>query len=227
MRVLLIEDHTDLAQNIGDFLELEGHTVDFAPDGIVGLHLGVTESYDVIVLDLMLPGIDGLSVCRRLRQEARSPVPILMLTARDTLQDKLEGFESGADDYLTKPFAEELAARLRALHGRQVHPKGALRYGEIDIDLSRLEARRDGQPLRLGRTALRILEELVRAAPGIVTRAELETAVWGDAPPDSDALRTHIYSLRRELDRPFGTPLLETVHGVGYRLRDANASPSK
>jgi DNA-binding response OmpR family regulator len=225
MRVLLIEDHADLAENIGDFLELEGHSVDFALDGVVGLHLAVTEPYDVIVLDLMLPGIDGLSLCRRLQAESPRRVPILMLTALDSLSDKLQGFESGASDYLTKPFAlEELAARLNALHSRtrERSDAGTLRYADVELDRARFEARRDGRRLELKRTAFRILEELVLAAPGVIERSALEQAIWGDEPPDSDSLRTHIYTLRQVLDRPFDRALLHTVHGVGYRLLDAN-----
>lgn len=225
MRVLLIEDHADLAENIGDFLELEGHSVDFALDGVVGLHLAVTEPYDVIVLDLMLPGIDGLSLCRRLQAESPRRVPILMLTALDSLSDKLQGFESGASDYLTKPFAlEELAARLNALHSRtrERSDAGTLRYADVELDRARFEARRDGRRLELKRTAFRILEELVLAAPGVIERSTLEQAIWGDEPPDSDSLRTHIYTLRQVLDRPFDRALLHTVHGVGYRLLDAN-----
>ena len=225
MRVLLIEDHADLAENIGDFLELEGHSVDFALDGVVGLHLAVTEPYDVVVLDLMLPGIDGLSLCRRLRAESPRRVPVLMLTALDSLSDKLEGFESGASDYLTKPFAlEELAARLNALHAsaRERSTAGTVRYAGVELDRTSFEARRDGRRLELKRTAFRIVEELVLAAAGVIERSALERVIWGDEPPDSDSLRTHIYTLRQVLDRPFDRALLHTVHGVGYRLLDAN-----
>lgn len=221
MRILIIEDNADVAEHIGDFLEFEGHTVDFAPDGVVGLHLGVTGSYDAIVLDLMLPGIDGLSLCRRLRAESDTRTPILMLTALQTLDDKLAGFESGADDYLTKPFAlKELAARLQALHMRSAHRDKNLRFGGVEMDLAQSLARRDGRRLRLGRIAFRILEQLLRAAPGVVSRTELERTLWGESPPNSDSLRTHIYSLRQVLDRPFDHALLETVHGLGYRLRE-------
>ena len=219
MRVLIIEDNADVAEHIGDFLDLEGHTVDFAPDGVVGLHLGVTETYDAIVLDLMLPRIDGLALCRRLRAECDTRTPVLMLTALQTLEDKLAGFESGADDYLTKPFAlKELAARLRALHARSVHRDKKLRFGQVEMDVEQMLVRRQGRRLRLGKIAFRILEHLLRAAPGVVSRTDLERALWGEDPPHSDSLRTHIYGLRQVLDRPFDRALLETVHGVGYRL---------
>ncbi|MDA8016929.1 MAG: response regulator transcription factor [Thermoanaerobaculia bacterium] len=221
MRILIIEDNADVAEHIGDFLELEGHSIDFAPDGVVGLHFAVTQSYDAIVLDLMLPGIDGLSLCRRLRLESDSTTPILMLTALQSLDDKLAGFESGADDYLTKPFAlKELAARLRALHTRSVQRGRNLRFGEVEMDVKRMLVRREGRRLHLGQITFRILERLLRAAPGVVSRADLEQMLWGEDPPLSDSLRTHIYGLRQALDRPFDRALLETVHGIGYRLRD-------
>jgi DNA-binding response OmpR family regulator len=220
MRILIIEDHEDMAANIGDFLEARGHTSDFALDGLVGLHLAVTNEYDVIVLDLGLPGMDGLTVCRKLREEARRDTPVLMLTARDTLPEKLEGFESGADDYLVKPFAlQELHARLRALtsRGRRSMPE-VLRVADLELDSGTLVVRRAGRRLELNRTCIRILEILIAASPRVVRRATIEHEIWGDLPPDSDALRSHIYTLRRTIDRPFDRPLLHTVHGVGFRL---------
>ncbi len=221
MRVLIIEDHADLAENIGDYLANRGDSVDFAGDGLTGLHLAVTEPYDAIVLDLMLPGIDGLQLAQRLRRDAGDDVPILMLTARDTLDDKLAGFEAGADDYLVKPFAlQELAARLAAIVRRGKARRRALRVGELKLDLGTRVARRQGQRLALNPTAFRLLRVLMEASPDVVPRGELEAALWGDEPPDSEALRTHIYQLRQALDRPFATSLLETVHSVGYRLAD-------
>jgi DNA-binding response OmpR family regulator len=223
MRVLIIEDHEDMAANIGDYLEAQGHTTDFALDGLVGLHLAVTNEYDVIVLDLGLPGMDGLTLCRKLREEARSDTPVLMLTARDSLPDKLEGFESGADDYLVKPFAlQELDARLRALttRGRHSTPQ-LLRVADLELDPETFVVRRGGRRLELNRTCIRILEMLMSASPKVVRRAAIEHEIWGDDPPDSDALRSHIYSLRRTIDRPFDRPLLHTVHGVGFRLAAA------
>ncbi|MDA8020734.1 MAG: response regulator transcription factor [Thermoanaerobaculia bacterium] len=220
MRVLIIEDNGDLAGNIGDYLELSGHTVDFAFDGVVGLHLAVTETYDALILDLMLPGLDGFTLCRRLRERAGSEVPILMLTARDTLDDKLKGFDLGADDYLIKPFAlEELGARLAAIVKRGQSRRRVLAVADLELDLGTRIARRQGKVLDLNRMGLRLLRELMQASPNLLTRDDLENRIWGDEPPDSNALRTHIYNLRRVLDRPYDRPLLETVHGVGYRLR--------
>lgn len=222
LRVLLIEDHRDIAELLTDYLEGQGVAVDYAADGVTGLHLAVTSPCDVIVLDLGLPGMDGLELCRQLRQQARSNVPILMLTARDTLAAKLQGFEQGADDYLVKPFElEEVAARVAALH-RRARPGGQQdehNYGGLSLSARTREVNRDGTPIDLKPIPFTILDALLRAAPNVVTRAELEQAIWGDEPPDSDALRTHIAALRRAIDKPFDQPLLQTVHGVGYRLR--------
>ncbi len=220
MRVLIVEDNRDIAANIGDFLEARGHESDFALDGLGGLHLAITMEYDAIVLDITLPGMDGLAFCRRLREDAGRNTPVLMLTARDTLDDKLAGFDAGADDYLVKPFElRELEARLGVLlkRGRPLRPE-RLCIGDLEIDLGRRVASRAGQPLALNRLCMTILIELAKASPNMVSRAELERRVWGDQPPASDTLRSHVYSLRRAVDKPFGTPLLHTIHGVGYRM---------
>lgn len=221
VRVLIVEDNDDLAGNIGDFLEHNGHSVDFASDGVVGLHLAVTEEYDAIVLDLTLPGIDGLTVCRRVRNDAGNQVPILMLTARDTLDDKLRGFDVGADDYLVKPFAlEELGARLAAIVKRGARRQNVLVVADLELNLGTLTAQRQGVALKLNRMGVRLLQELMQASPNVVTKADLEHRIWGDELPDSHALRTHIYYLRQVIDLPFDQPLLKTVHGLGYRLSD-------
>ncbi len=225
-RLLLIEDHRDIAEMVGSYLAHQGFAVDYAADGVTGLHLAVTEDYDAIVLDLMLPGLDGRSLCRKLRQEARRDTPLLMLTARDTLQDKIAGLEAGADDYLVKPFdIRELAARLHALLRRHRGQLAAevLRVGELTLDTGTLEAQRAGRPLALTPITLKLLTILMRAAPRVVSRRDLERAVWGDDLPDSDALRSHLYSLRKVLDKPFDRPLLHTVQGAGYRLADPDA----
>ena len=169
----------------------------------------------------MLPGMDGLAVCRALREEHVDPTPILMLTARDTVADRVTGLDCGADDYLVKPFSmKELDARLRALvrraRGRQT--RSVLRWEDIELDPAAHSATRSGVPLRLSPTGFVILETLLRAAPAVVPRTELEQAIWGDFPPDSDALRTHIHELRQKLDKPFTCPLLKTIPHVGYTL---------
>jgi len=221
MRVLIIEDNSDLAANIFDYLEARGHTPDAAGDGITGLHLAVTQDYDVIVLDVMLPGMDGFTLCRKLRDEAGKHTPVLMLTAKDTLEDKLAGFRSGSDDYLVKPFAlQELEARLLALSRRGTAPSAqhVLRAGDLTFNPATLEIKRAGKNLSLTPTGMKILELLLRRSPHVVTRRELEHAVWGDSPPDSDALRAHMHTLRAAVDHPFDTPLIHTIHGVGFRL---------
>jgi DNA-binding response OmpR family regulator len=220
MRILVIEDHRDIAANIGDFLDDQGHEVDFAADGVTGLHLAVSQDFDIIILDLNLPGMDGLEVCRRLREEAQKSTPVLMLTARDTLDQKLAGFDSGADDYLVKPFAlQELGARLAALGRRQRKPESRiLVVDDLEYDLDTLTVRRSGKPLTVNPTALKILQVLMEAAPAVVTRADIETRVWGEELPDSDSLRVHIHSLRQVIDKPFDYPLIHTRHGIGYRI---------
>ena len=225
MRILVIEDNSDIAANLGDFLEDRGHTVDFAADGVTGLHLAVVNEFDAIVLDLNLPGMDGLEVCKKLRQEARRQTPVLMLTARDSLEQKLVGFESGADDYLVKPFAlQEVEARLLVLarRGKGVGPR-ILTVAELEYNLDTLEVRREGKAVNLNPTALKILQALMEASPSVVTRQELETRVWGEELPDSDSLRVHIHGLRAALDKPFDRPLIQTRHGIGYRLADIDA----
>lgn len=220
LRLLIIEDHQDVAANIGDYLEEKGHVVDFAMDGITGLHLAVTHAFDLIVLDLMLPGMDGIALCRRFREESAKATPILMLTAKDTLDDKLEGFDAGADDYLLKPFAlEELEARLQAL-GRRSAPNAApiLEVGTVRVDMGRREVTQAGRPVQVNRTCFRILVELMQAAPQVVRREELEHLLWGDFQPASDVLRSHIYALRKALGGQGKAPI-ETVVGVGFRMR--------
>lgn len=220
MRILVIEDNQDIAANLGDFLEDRGHTVDFAADGVTGLHLAVVNEFDAIVLDLNLPGMDGLEVSRKLRNEARKQTPILMLTARDTLDNKLAGFESGADDYLVKPFAlQEVEVRLAALarRGKGMQTR-ELQVADLEYNLDTLEVRRAGKLLQLNPTALRILQALMEASPAVVTRQELESRVWGEELPDSDSLRVHIHGLRSAIDKPFGSALIQTRHGIGYRI---------
>lgn len=222
--ILIIEDNVDLCANMWDFLECKGHTVDGAHDGATGLKMATERGHGAIVLDLGLPGIDGLEICRRLRMNAEWATPILMLTARDTLQDKLLGFESGADDYLVKPFElEELEARLLALVKRTKQSLSArlLQVADLTLDLDTLSVRRGGQPIKLARRGLQILELLMRESHRVVSRQELEAALWGDEPPDTDALRAHIHSLRSAIDKPFPTSLVQTIHGIGYRLAES------
>ncbi len=225
MRILVVEDHRDIAENIGDYFAPKGHEIDFAGDGITGLHLAVTNDYDVIVLDLTLPALDGLEVCRKLREEAKKNTPVLMLTARDQLDNKVQGFRAGADDYLVKPFAlKELDLRLEALHRRTVKPTASrvLRVADLEFDPDTQTVRRAGQRLDLNPSLRKLLGLLMANTHRVVRRAELEEILWGQDPPDADVLRAHIYSLRSIIDKPFEQKLLHTVHGTGYRLSDAD-----
>jgi DNA-binding response OmpR family regulator len=224
MRVLIIEDNRDIAANLGDFLSDRGHQVDYAYDGLSGYELATHHTFDAIVLDLALPGMDGLEVCRRLREEARLGTPVLMLTARDQLDDKLAGFDSGADDYLVKPFElKEVDARLEVLarRGQRIRPT-ALKVGDLEYYLDTYVVKRAGQSIDLNPIALKLLEKLMTASPAVVSRAELEHHVWGEELPDSDSLRVHIHSLRSAIDKPFGRPMIHTRHGLGYSLVDAD-----
>jgi DNA-binding response OmpR family regulator len=227
MRILIVEDSRDLAANIGEYLESRGELIDYAGDGATGLHLAATQRYDVIVLDLSLPGIGGLSVAKRLRADAESAVPIIMLTARDTERDRLVGFEVGADDYLTKPFSlPELHARLKAIVRRTSGgQRRVLHVGDLEFDTHTLIARRSGRRLELTPSGVKLLETLIRAAPGVVSRRDVEYALWGDDPPESEAaLRGHIHALRAAVDQGAAVKLLHTVHGLGYRLAEDDAA---
>jgi DNA-binding response OmpR family regulator len=225
MRVLIIEDNPDIAANIGDYLEDHGHTVDFAGDGVTGLHLAVVNDFDAIVLDLALPGMDGLDVCRKLRNEAGKDTPVLMLTARDRLEDKLAGFETGADDYLVKPFElQEVEARLNVLASRgrrRTHRE--MRVGDLIFNVDTLSVSREGVDIYLNPIGLKLLRRLMDSSPNVVSRGDLELEVWGEEMPDSDSLRVHIHSLRSAIDKPFGSTMIQTRHGIGYRLVESDA----
>ncbi|MBA2352780.1 MAG: response regulator transcription factor [Pseudomonadota bacterium] len=226
MRILIVEDDRDIAANLYDYLESRGHVVDAAADGVTGLHLAVTADFDALLLDLNLPVIDGLTLCRRLREDAGRDTPVLMLTARDTLADKLDGFAQGADDYLVKPFAlREVEARLLALHkrrsGKVADPE--LRVGELVFDTDRLKIVFAGEPVRLPPKSMRLLECMMARPHHVFSRAELELAIWGEEQATSDTLRSHMHTLRRALARAGGFDPIESVHGIGYRLVAHNA----
>ncbi len=222
VRVLIVEDNRDICANIAAYLDKHNYILDFAYDGVSAMNLALTNPFDVIVLDLMLPRMDGLSFCKKLRADANIDKPVLMLTARDTLEDKLKGFEAGADDYLVKPFAlQELHARLQALYKRS-HGKtdNLLTVGELTLNKSTLQVHRAGRRVDLHPAGMKLLQRLMEEAPAVVERDALETLLWADEVPDGDALRSHMYKLRQAIDRSFDRPLIHTVHRIGYRISE-------
>jgi DNA-binding response OmpR family regulator len=222
LRILIIEDDPTIAANLYDFLEARGHSIDAASDGVTGLHLAVSQAFDAIVLDIGLPGMDGLTVARKLREEAHIEIPILMLTARDTLEDKLEGFSRGADDYLVKPFLlKEVEARLTAMHRRSSGrvTSRLLEAGTLTLDPKTMTVRFSGNEVKLPPKCLRILELLMQEPGRVISRDEIERLVWGEAQETSDTLRSHLHTLRRALTAAGGQDPVETLHGIGYRLR--------
>jgi len=220
MYILVIEDNPDLVENLSEFFEDGGHIVDIAYNGLTGLNFALNNAYDVIVLDLMLPGMDGLEVCSRLRKENHN-TPVLMLTARDTLDNKLDGFNSGADDYLIKPFAlPELEVRLIALarRGGAAVTQQQLRVEDLVFDQQTLRVTRSGLQIDLPPIPIKILALLMQKSPAVVSRGVIERKIWGDSLPDSDTLRAHLHVLRTAIDRNFDIPLVHTVRGMGYRI---------
>jgi DNA-binding response OmpR family regulator len=227
--VLLVEDNRNISEMVGEYLESKGFGIDYAGDGLDGYRLASENSYDAIILDLMLPRLDGIEVCRRLRGETKKATPVLMLTARDTLDDKITGLGVGADDYLVKPFAiQELEARLRALIRRDRRQVSAetLKVGDLVYDTASMRVTRGGQELQLSPIGLRLLAILMRESPKVISRRDIEREIWGDGLPDSDTLRSHLYNLRKTLDRGFDKPLLHTVQSAGYRIADLDTPPA-
>ncbi|MBP6058554.1 MAG: response regulator transcription factor [Nitrosomonas sp.] len=221
MHILIIEDDLTIAANLYDFLESRGHSADAAANGIAGLHLAVTQRFDAILLDLGLPGMNGITLCRKLRQESQVDTPILMLTARDTLEDKLTGFEYGADDYLIKPFAlKEVEARLLAMHKRHIGKVAnrTLEFDKLSFDPKTLSIRFENKNVKLPPKCIRLLA-LMMSEPGkVFSREELELEAWEDVQETSDTLRSHMHILRRALTKAGGYDPIETVHGLGYCL---------
>jgi DNA-binding response OmpR family regulator len=203
-------------------LEEEGHVVDVSHDGAEALDMAVSTEYDLLVLDLMLPSMDGIEVCRRLRESAND-VRILMLTARDAVDDRVQGLEVGADDYVMKPFSfAELLARVKALARRQIVPQveTELQAGDLVLDLSRREARREDKVIELTAKEFQLLEYLMRNAGHVLTRTQILDHVWGyNFDSFSNVVDIYVHYLRNKIDREFGEPLIRTVRGVGYSLR--------
>ncbi len=221
MKLLIIEDNQNLVANMFDYFEGRGHILDAAPDGIVGRWLATTQHYDGIVLDWNIPKLDGLQLLKELREQYASNIPIIMLTARDELPDKVNGFQAGADDYLTKPFELlELEVRLEALIARSSRfaKSRVLEIADLRFDLSTMEVTRAGQVIQLYPVYKKLLRTLMEASPSIVSHHQLEECVWGDSPPGSDRLRAYVYDLRRKIDAPFTNKLIHTLPRIGYRL---------
>jgi DNA-binding response OmpR family regulator len=222
MHILVVEDEQRLAHLLRRVLLEERHTVDLAYDGNAGLNLALSDTYDVIVLDVMLPGIDGLEICRQLRAE-RVLTPVLMLTARGAVEDRVMGLNVGADDYLTKPFAmEELLARINALlrrSDRHFDEAPQLTVGDLTLDLVRHEARRAGRVIELTAKEFALLEYLMRHAGRVLTRTQIVDSVWRyDLEALSNVVDIYIHYLRDKIDQGFAHPLIKTVRGVGYKI---------
>ncbi len=221
IRLLIVEDHVALAENLFEFFGDKRYVLDFASDGLTALHLISTNNYDVIILDVMLPGLSGFEVCRRIRDDIGCMTPVIMMTSKDQITDKVAGFSQGADDYLIKPFdLRELQLRVEALHRRQAHPKKPLLQAPgLTFDPGTLEVHTaDGQGLELSGTAARIFEALIKAYPDFISYEQLRDNVWGEREADMNTLRTHVYALRKQLHDGLGIPLIKTLHGRGYRL---------
>ncbi len=220
IRLLVVESDEALIEQIYAYLEPLGYDLDRASNGLLGWQRAVTGAYDLLLIGVMLPGMDGLTLCRRLRSESGSEVPVIMLTSNESVENRVLCLNWGADDFLVKPFDMlELEARVRAVvrRSRAQHSSRVLSWAGLELDPQTHTARCDGQPLHLRPTSFTLLARLMRSAPGVVTRKELELEIYGDSPPDSDSLRTHIHLLRKVLEAA-GKPVLKTVSHVGFRL---------
>lgn len=226
-RILIVEDDRDLARNLIDYLELQGYVTDYAPDGYAAMHLLASNSYDLAVLDLMLPGVDGIGICKRIRQELMSRLPIVMLTAKDEIDTKISAFDIGADDYVVKPVAlRELEARIRALirrAGQEVESE-ILVVGDLRFDTGTMKIERAGQVISMPPVPMKILGLLMRHSPNVVHRMAIHREIWGDEPGDNHVLIVHMHALRNAVDKPFQTQLIHTVRGFGYRIAHDQAA---
>lgn len=220
LNLLLVEDDIDLATAVIDYLELEDIQCDYAANGVTGLNLINKNNYQAIILDLNLPQMSGLVVCEKMRNNGID-IPVLMLTAMDSLQDKLTGFSKGADDYLIKPFAmEELIVRLRALSRRRSGQVTLLKAAGIELDLDKKQASLNQRILKLSPISFKILEVLLRESPRAVSRDKIIQYIWGDDKPESNSLKVHVFNLRKQLDLAGDKDLLHTVSGFGFSIEE-------
>jgi DNA-binding response OmpR family regulator len=220
MKILLIEDHLELATQLSDFLGSLGWHVDYSASGQGGITLALENEYDLIILDLNLPDIDGIEVCKVIKNKRQFNIHILMITARDSFGDKVKGFDMGADEYLTKPYdLRELALRCRVLTRRQeLYKSNTISLGNLTLDLNENKAFRSGIEIVLNKTAFSILLMLVNACPNPVSKSRIIHEIWGDMPPETNALKSHIYNLRSAIDKPFDNHIIKTIVNVGYKL---------
>ena len=223
VKILVIEDEPKTAEAIRKGLQAEGYESAVAHSGEEGFFLFSSEPFDLLILDWMLPGRDGIEILRTIRQRG-DHIPVLLLTARDAVDDRVEGLDAGADDYLVKPFAfAELLARIRALHRRaDLDPSGAMKIGDLEIDPARREVRRVGQEITLTPTEMQLLVYLARHRGQVVTRSMLATDVWREPKrltPLDNVIDVHLAHLRRKVDQPFESHLIRTIRGVGFTLR--------
>ncbi len=218
LKLLLVEDNYDLAATIIDYLELEGICCDHAANGLAGLQLIGKDTYDAIILDVSMPRMDGLTMCKIMREQGFS-IPVLMLTARDTLNDKLAGFNAGTDDYLVKPFEMlELIARIQVLCKRNSGQVQKLFLWDLEVNFKQKMAQRNSRQIQLSPSGWTLLEILMRHSPNVVSRGQLSQALWGDDIPDSDALKVHLFKLRQQVDQVNEFKLIHTVVGQGIRF---------
>ncbi len=228
IRVLIVEDHAPLAANLADYFVEPRYQLDFAIDGRQAMHLLSSANYDVIVLDVMLPGLSGFEVCTRMRTDLGIDTPVIMLTARDHIDDKSTGFAAGADDYLVKPFQlKELELRILALYRRRQPVTTVLQVAELQFDLQRQQAFFKNRPVDLPPIAARILENLMRTHPRMLSYQQLARDVWGSDHVDLHTLRTQVYALRKQLQKISGQSLIETLTGRGYRLKETEKAATK
>ena len=221
MRILVADDEAKIAQFIRKGLKEDGYAVDVASDGDEALQLALQEDYDAVVLDIMLPGMDGISVLKKLRS-SRPDMPVMLVSARDSVSDKVRGLDAGADDYLTKPFAfEEFLARVRALLRPRVRPDSSLVYADLVLDLRTHKASRSGQPVELSNREYSLLEYLLRNADQVVTRTMIANHVWDlNFDTDTNIVDVYVAYLRKKIDDGYDTRLIRTVRGRGYILSD-------
>jgi len=219
--LLLVEDNTDIAELVINHLESKSYVMDYAKDGLTASHLAATNNYDLIILDVMLPGINGLELCRSFREKINLTTPVIMLTARDTVEDKILGFNSGADDYLVKPFSIlELEVRIKAQLRRcnnEITPREMV-VEDLSLDPGTLVVKRQEKEITLTPTNFKLLTLLMRSSPSVVRREEIERYIWGESLPDSDTLRSHMYNLRKCIDKPFDKKLIKTHQSSGYQI---------